>query len=121
MSGTIKDHTGATVREEAEMLPLSLPENVTPFPAANRHEQLRLVEALLFAADEPLGEKYLAEFLPNGTDMDSLMQELHDLYKGRGVTLVRVAGKWAFRTADDLAFVLERFQVEQRRLSRAAL
>lgn len=121
MSGTMKENTAATVREEGEVLPLELPENVTPFPAANRREQVRLIEALLFAADEPLSIKFLAEHLPSGTDIDSLLEELRDMYEGRGVNLVRVAGKWAFRTADDLAFVLERYQVEQRRLSRAAL
>jgi segregation and condensation protein B len=51
----------------------------------------------------------------------ALLEELQSLYAGRGVNLVRVAGKWAFRTADDLSFLLEKQAVEQRRLSRAAL
>ena len=53
--------------------------------------------------------------------MHALLEELQSLYAGRGVNLVRVAGKWAFRTADDLSFLLEKQAVEQRRLSRAAL
>ena len=50
-----------------------------------------------------------------------LLEELQTLYAGRGVNLVRVAGKWAFRTAEDLSFLLEHYSVEQRKLSRAAL
>ena len=50
-----------------------------------------------------------------------MLAELQGTYATRGVNLVRVAGKWAFRTAEDLAFLLEREAVEQRRLSRAAL
>jgi segregation and condensation protein B len=50
-----------------------------------------------------------------------LLIELQSEYKDRGVTLVRVAGRWQFRTADDLSYLLERQQKEQRRLSKAAL
>ena len=106
---------------EAEILQLPLPDNVTPFPAGNRADKVRLVEAMLFAAAEPLGEKFLSEHLPPGEDVGALLEELRELYADRGVNLVRIASKWAFRTADDLAFALERYQVEQRRLSRAAL
>jgi segregation and condensation protein B len=53
--------------------------------------------------------------------MTALLEELQSLYAARGVNLVKVAGKWAFRTADDLSFLLEKQAVEQRRLSRAAL
>ena len=100
-----------------------------PFPAKRRsalpsvdsHEKLRILEALLFAAPEPLGEGALAQHFAEGEDLAALLSELQALYAGRGVNLVRVAGKWAFRTSDDLAFLLERQAVEQRRLSRAAL
>jgi segregation and condensation protein B len=49
------------------------------------------------------------------------LEELQGLYAGRGVNLIRVAGKWAFRTAEDLSFLLERYSVDQRKLSKAAL
>ena len=62
-----------------------------------------------------------AEHFVEGEDVAVLLAELQSLYAARGVNLVRVAGKWAFRTAEDLAFLLEREAVEQRRLSRAAL
>ncbi|MEC9369221.1 MAG: SMC-Scp complex subunit ScpB [Pseudomonadota bacterium] len=90
-------------------------------PSADRRERLRIVEALLFAASEPLSEDSLAAHLPRGEDIRALIEELQTLYAGRGINLVRVAGKWAFRTAEDLSFLLERYATEQRRLSRAAL
>jgi segregation and condensation protein B len=90
-------------------------------PSADRQEKLRILEALLFAAPEPLDQAELAEHFAEGEDIASLLAELQSTYAMRGVNLVRVAGKWAFRTAEDLAFLLEREAVEQRRLSRAAL
>ena len=96
--------------------------NVTALPSAgDRREQLRIVEALLFAAAEPLDEKALAEHLRDEDDVGALIVELQGLYAGRGINLVRVAGKWQFRTAEDLSFLLERHAKEERRLSKAAL
>ena len=88
---------------------------------AGLEETLRIVEALLFAATEPLDVKTLAAQLPNGEDVAALLVILQERYRPRGVNLVRVAGKWAFRTAADLAYLLERQQREERRLSKAAL
>jgi segregation and condensation protein B len=82
---------------------------------------LRMLEALLFASAEPLAEKDLAQRLPAGADLPALLAELQTDYAGRGVNLRRVEGAWAFRTAEDLAFLLRRDVTEQRRLSRAAL
>jgi segregation and condensation protein B len=90
-------------------------------PSADRGAALRIVEALLFAASAPVDEPFLALHLEPGTDVGALLEELKGLYAGRGVNLVRVAGKWAFRTAEDLGYLLERHAVEERRLSRAAL
>ena len=90
-------------------------------PSADRREQLRILEALLFAASEPLAEAYLAIHLKSDDDVAALLDELKGFYASRGVNLVRVAGKWAFRTAEDLSYLLERHAVEQRRLSKAAL
>ncbi len=84
-------------------------------------EAMRTVEALLFAASEPLESKALAERIPDGVDIEDVMQSLTDFYAGRGVNLVKVAGKWAFRTAPDLASLLVREQSEPRKLSRAAM
>jgi segregation and condensation protein B len=98
-----------------------LPSNVAALPSADRGEALRIIEALLFAAPEPLDEAFLARHLKAGADVKALLEELRGFYAGRGVNLARVAGKWAFRTASDLAYLLERHAVEEKRLSRAAL
>lgn len=84
-------------------------------------EQLRIVEALLFAAPEPLSEEQLAERLPRGADLRMLLVTLQAFYAPRGVNLVHVAGKWTFRTAEDLGFLLHKETQEERKLSRAAL
>ncbi len=124
MSGSTKDKADkhrAEMRDAAQTMQLPLPENVMRLPSAGRREMLRVIEALLFAASEPLSEAVLAEHVPEGEDIRPLIEELQTFYAGRGFNLVRVAGKWAFRTAEDMAFLLERYAVDQRRLSRAAL
>ncbi len=88
---------------------------------AERREKLRILEALLFAASEPLDEERLASHLGPGEPISTLVAELQRIYSSRGVNLVRVAGKWAFRTAADLSYLLEKHAVEERRLSKAAL
>ena len=98
-----------------------LPDNVAVLPSAGHAEHLRIIEAVLFAASEPLDEASIAERLPDGADIAALLRDLEALYARRGVNLVRVAGKWSFRTAEDLAFVMRREAVETKRLSRAAL
>jgi len=82
---------------------------------------LRIVEALLFAAKDPIDENALAKALPARTDVAALLGELQHQYETRGVNLVKVAGKWQLRTANDLAFLLRKQAVEERKLSRAAI
>ncbi len=89
-------------------------------PAANP-EHLRMVEALLFAASEPLDVKALSTSLPEGADVPGLLTALEEVYEKRGVNLCKVAGKYQFRTASDLAFLLRKEQPEQKRLSKAAI
>jgi segregation and condensation protein B len=81
----------------------------------------RLVEALLFASPDPLGEAELAERLGDGIDVAALLRELAEHYAGRGVNLVRLAGGWTFRTAPDLAPALKSERSVARKLSRAAV
>ena len=109
------------VEVEENTGPQPVPDNVTVLPNADHRQHLRMVEALLFAAAEPLDEKTLADRLPDGVDIPALIEELQSFYATRGVNLVRIAGRWVFRTADDLAFMMQRDAVEQKRLSRAAL
>ena len=89
-------------------------------PAA-RPVELRLLEALLFAASEPLDEKTLGRHLPEGTVVRDALKRLQVEYAPRGVNLVKVANRWTFRTANDLAWLLTHKSVEPRKLSRAAV
>jgi len=84
-------------------------------------QELRLVEALLFASAEPLGEETLVRHLGDSVDVTVLLRELAEIYVGRGVNLVRLAGGWAFRTAPDLAPKLRIERAVARKLSRAAV
>ena len=89
--------------------------------AEARPEELRLLEALLFAAGEPLDEATLARQLPNGVELKDALARLKVEYAPRGVNLVRIGKKWTFRTANDLAWLLTKQTVETRKLSRAAI
>jgi chromosome segregation and condensation protein ScpB len=82
---------------------------------------LRIVEALLFASPEPVSEEAIAERLPSQTDIAALLAELVSHYDGRGVAPVKIAGRWSFRTAEDLGPRLKIKVKRSRRLSRASL
>lgn len=84
-------------------------------------EAVRMAEAIVFASAEPVSRKALAARLPEGVDVPAVMEEVRRQYERRGVNLVRVGEAWAFRTANDLAFLMSRDAVQQKKLSRAAL
>jgi segregation and condensation protein B len=84
-------------------------------------QQLRIIEALLFAASEPLDEVKLATSLSATTDVKALLMVLQEQYTSRGVNLVQVGGRWEFRTANDLGYLLQRHALEEKKLSKAAL
>ena len=86
-----------------------------------RAEELRLLEAMLFASAEPLDEAALAARLPQGIDVNAALLRLQEEYAARGVNLVRISGKWTFRTAADLSWLLSKETIETRKLSRAAI
>jgi segregation and condensation protein B len=86
-----------------------------------RPDELRLLEALLFASNEPLDERVLASRMPDGVDVRAALRQLQTEYAPRGVNLVVVGGKWTFRTSNDLAWLLARNVVEPKKLSRAAI
>lgn len=98
-----------------------LADNVARLPSADHWEKLRVLEAVLFAASEPMDMMSLQPYFSSKDDISALLEELQNLYTGRGVNLMRVAGRWAFRTAPDLSFILERHSVEPKKLSKAAL
>jgi len=99
------------------VMPDDEPDNI----AQTRAEELRLLEAMLFASAEPLDEKSLAARLPQGIDVHAALLRLQEEYAARGVNLVRIGGKWTFRTANDLSWLLSKETVETRKLSRAAI
>lgn len=82
---------------------------------------LRVLEALLFASSEPLDANSLLTYLGEGANIGELLLTLQSRYATRGINLVQRADKWAFRTAEDLGFLLRRDEQENRPLSRAAL
>jgi len=82
-------------------------------------ELARAIEATLFASAEPLGVDELAAHVGEG-DVAGALEQLAQLYQGRGVELVERSGRWHFQTAPDLAHLLRRTREEPRRLSRAA-
>ncbi len=86
-----------------------------------RTRNLRILEALLFASSEPVDLREIKPFLSDEADVDALIDDLQAQYAGRGITLVQRGSKWAFRTADDLNFLLRREETDTRPLSRAAL
>ena len=82
---------------------------------------IRLLEAILFASSEPLGTAFLHERMPQGADVGGLLMTLQGEYSERGVNLIEVQGQWAFRTAKDLAGVLNIDKLVHKKLSRAAM
>ena len=84
-------------------------------------QNLRILEAVLFATSEPLTEKQLAARLPENADLKGMLSVLQSYYEGRGVELVRRGKSWCFRTAADIQPLLEKQIQMPRKLSRAAI
>jgi segregation and condensation protein B len=82
---------------------------------------LRVLDAILFGSSEPLDANSLLAYVGEGANIGELLLILQSRYAGRGVNLVKRGDKWAFRTAEDLGFLLRRDEQESRPLSRAAL
>ena len=106
------DDAGAALEKEA---------SDAVWSAAQMADHLRMAEALLFAAVEPLDEEAISARLPAGADTRTLIETLVLQYENRGVVLSKAAGKYRFVTAPDVAHVLEKEKIEPRKLTRAAL
>lgn len=83
-------------------------------------DAVRAVEALLFAAAEPLGVESIRAHVGD-VDVRAALDRLERDYAGRGIALVQRGGRWHFETAPDLAHLLRRDRDEVRRLSRAGI
>jgi segregation and condensation protein B len=97
------------------------PDERSLFEAPPMAEQERMVEAILFATAEPLTLAELTQRLPHGCDAAEALAYLRRRYDGRGVHVVKVGDAYAFRTAPDLGYLMQKETVEQRKLSRAAI
>jgi segregation and condensation protein B len=125
MSETSPTETGL-VMEADEQAPSEGPAAEEPtvdeISRAQAHAQaLRTLEAVLFASPEPMDVKALAKRLPAGSDVEELVGELEAHYANRGIHLVRVAGRFTFRTAPDLGAALQIETTVARKPSRAAI
>lgn len=87
----------------------------------SENNNIRLLEALLFASSEPMSTAALHERMPDGADVGGLLMELQKHYAVRGVHLIDTQGQWAFRTAHDLAEDLNVEKQVSKKLSRAAM
>ncbi len=115
------EQTGVETLVNSEKTDEEFSGNVTALPSATRGDKLRILEALLFAASEPLDKATLSRHMSEEDNLEALLDELKTVYANRGVNLVKVSGRWAFRTAEDLSYLLEQYAVEQKKLSKAAL
>lgn len=84
-------------------------------------EDIRIAEAVLFAAEEPLDMPNIADKLAANADVPAILAAIAEKYQGAGFNLQKIGKKWTFKTAPDLAHALQKHVVQQRRLSRAAL
>ncbi|WP_315763145.1 SMC-Scp complex subunit ScpB [Sphingomonas sp. Y38-1Y] len=84
-------------------------------------ETVRAVEAILFAAAEPLTPSDIAAHLGTADGIAAALAALEGDYAGRGINLVRRGDHWHFETAGDMAHVLRRDREDSRRLSRAGI
>ena len=92
-----------------------------PQAPLSRADELRLLEALLFASAEPVEQSVLAKRMPDGVDIKGALLQLQEEYAPRGVNLIHIGNRWTFRTAGDLAWLMTRETSETKRLSRAAI
>ena len=109
------------IEREPEMDDVFEETAVTMHPQAERSQNLRIIEAMLFASAEPVGIEKFQEFLSHDADVLGLIADLQSNYENRGVNIVQVAGKWLLRSAQDMSAILRRETIEQKRLSKAAL
>ena len=91
------------------------------FEAPPMNEQMRMIEAILFATAEPMTVNALNERMPHGCDAAEALARLRKIYAGRGVNVMKIGDAWAIRTASDLSFLMQKERVETRKLSRAAI
>ena len=78
--------------------------NIINFPATPSKIE-RQVEAILFAASEPLDIETIEKRIQTSTDLKKILENLKKIYEKRGINLVCIKNKWSFRTAEDLSLI----------------
>ena len=94
--------------------------NIISFPS-NPSKLERQVEAILFAASEPLDIETIEKRVQTTTNLKKLLDNLQEIYKKRGINLVCIKGKWSFRTSEDLSKLMALQKSTQRKLSKATI
>ena len=96
-----------------ELKVLKFPKNVAQLE--------RQVEAILFAAEEPLDIESIQEKLKTKSNISKILDSLQKQYSNRGINLVCISGKWSFRTAENLSDLMSQQKSIQKKLSKAAI
>ncbi len=94
--------------------------NILNFPADISKVE-RKVEAILFSASEPLDLETIEKRLPNEKNIEKVLEKLQSHYKSRGINLVCIRKKWAFRTSEDLSKTMALQKSTQKKLSKATV
>ena len=94
--------------------------NVIKFPP-NPSKLERQVEAILFAASEPLDIATIEKRIQTNTNIKKILDNIKEIYKNRGINLVCIKNKWSFRTADDLSKLMSLQKSTQKKLSKATI
>jgi len=89
--------------------------------ALSEFEQERMIEAMIFASPEPLSLREINKRMPDNSNITDVLILLQQKYENRGFRLVKISDGYAFRTATDLSYLLQKHIVENRKLSKAAL
>ncbi len=94
--------------------------NVIKFPAAPSKIE-RQVEAILFAASEPLDIETIEKRVQSSANIKKILENIKEIYKSRGINLVCIKNKWSFRTAEDLSKLMSLQKSTQKKLSKATV
>ena len=94
--------------------------NIINFPASPSKLE-RQVEAILFAASEPLDVETIEQRIKTNSNIKKILANMKEAYKNRGINLVCIKNKWSFRTAEDLSKLMALQKSTQKRLSKATI
>ena len=95
-------------------------DNVLNFPSKITEIE-REVEAIVFAAAEPLSIETIETKISKNTDVLKILQKLQTFYTNRGINLVCISNKWSFRTAQNLSSLMSQQKTVEKKLSKAAI